>query len=526
MYQSKTIVIVDDDAIVTSTLRTLLNMEGFTNAKYFNDPDEALEFLRSNKPDLIMSDFMMPQMNGIVFLEKSKRLYPEVSTILLTGYADKENAIKAINEVGLYKYVEKPWDNDELVVSIKNGIERSSILSTLSEKVKELEVAKIELQQYNTQLEFLVDEKTKELAKSNEQLSAVIDYCGDGIMTIDGDGKILSANPACEYMFGLSERLLGQKEFKDLINIEDGVFEYGMLLDSKSSLLKDFSIKNFVKDWYSPAQISFSSILDEANLEETQKYVCVIRDMSSQKEAQRLRDDFIATLTHDLRTPLLASIQTLEYFLDGTLGELEGKQALLLDTMKRSNEDMLGLVNALLEVYKYEAGKLDLCKTNFKINELVKDCCEQMLPLADKLNLELILELEQSEGLEISADKKELKRVLINLVSNAIHHTQVGRVTVKTSVKDNDFTLQVIDTGIGISKDDMKHLFKRFSQGTSQKRSCSTGLGLYLSRQIIEAHQGKIWSESFMGKGSVFSFLLSDVIVNRTSDIEKLVTTN
>lgn len=513
MLDPKKIVIVDDDKIVTSTLKTLLGVEGISGANYFNNPELALEFIRENEPDLVVSDFLMPEMNGIEFLVKAKELYPSLSTILLTGYADKENAIKAINEVGIYKYIEKPWDNTDLIMSIKNGVERTNLISKLEEKVTELEKAKQELQKYSTTLETLVAEKTKELSESNNQLSAVISNCQDGILVIDPNGAILNANPACEYIFGLSETLLRQKSFLEVATAEDADFSLDNL--SKSNTLYEFSMKNFVKDWNSAFQVSFSGMTADETPEKIEKYVCVIRDMTPQKEAERLRDDFIATLTHDLRTPLLAAIQTLEYFLDGTLGGLSEKQTVLLDTMKRSNQDMLGLVNALLEVYKYEAGKLSLCKTNFRINELIDECQTQMKPLSDKRGLELVLDVDATRDAEISADKKELKRVLINLISNAIHNTKEGSVTIKTSLQENNFTLQVIDTGIGISKEDMKNLFKRFSQGTSQKRSCSTGLGLYLSRQIIEAHQGKIWSESFMGKGSAFSFLLTDVVVNR-----------
>jgi len=97
--KSSKIVVVDDDKIVTSSLKTLFKLEGFSNMHYFNDPKEAIEFLKLEKPDLILSDFLMPEMNGFEFLSVAKQLYPEVSMILLTGYADKENAIRAINEV-------------------------------------------------------------------------------------------------------------------------------------------------------------------------------------------------------------------------------------------------------------------------------------------------------------------------------------------------------------------------------------------------------------------------------------------
>ena len=106
-YGSKRIVVVDDEAMMLSTLKMLLNLEGFDNVCFFESPKLALADIKENTPDLILSDFMMPEMNGIEFLSEAKKLCTDVSMILLTGYADKENAIKAINEVGIYKYIEK-----------------------------------------------------------------------------------------------------------------------------------------------------------------------------------------------------------------------------------------------------------------------------------------------------------------------------------------------------------------------------------------------------------------------------------
>ena len=123
MDMGNKILIVDDDVIVTSALKTLFKVEGINNFVMFNNPLEAIDYLKENQPCVIVSDFMMPQMNGLEFLTEAKKLYPDVSMILLTGYADKENAIRAINEVGLYRYIEKPWDNDDLLINIKNGIE-------------------------------------------------------------------------------------------------------------------------------------------------------------------------------------------------------------------------------------------------------------------------------------------------------------------------------------------------------------------------------------------------------------------
>lgn len=128
------IVVVDDEKMVTSAFKTLFAVEGIKGGEFFNSPVEALEYINKEAPDLIISDFLMPDMNGLEFLREAKKLYPETSMILLTGYADKENAIKAINEIGLYKYIEKPWDNDDLIMNIRNGIERSHLLAICAKK--------------------------------------------------------------------------------------------------------------------------------------------------------------------------------------------------------------------------------------------------------------------------------------------------------------------------------------------------------------------------------------------------------
>lgn len=513
MYKGK-IVVVDDERIVTSAFSTLLEVEGFSDAHFFNDPKEALGFLKCNVPDLVISDFLMPGMNGLEFLFKVKELYPEVSRILLTGYADKENAIRAINEVGLYKYIEKPWNNDDLIINIKNAIERSYLLSQLQKKIAELEIAKKELENYSQNLEQLVAERTLDLKQSNAKLSGIINYCADGIVILTEDGIIEQVNPACENLIGLINEkivnssidnfLFGKKTFisKELCNAED-----------RDLLLRDYYIKNPLSTEIIPVEISFAMINPD---DEFKKFVGVVRNVAEQKKADKLRDDFIATLTHDLRTPLLAAIQTLKFLIEGAVGELSDKQKVLLSTMQKSNEDLLGLVNALLEVYKYDAEKLVLNKTEFNIYELTKLVHDELKPLADNKNISFEIDCIDKE-IEIRADRGELRRVICNLCGNAINYTpQDGKVVITIKNESADLIFSVSDTGCGIPNEDIPNMFQRFSQGTSKKRSTGTGLGLYLSRQIIESHGGKIWLESKLDKGSEFSFILTDVVKLRS----------
>ena len=199
------IVIVDDDNMLISSFKTLLVLEGFENAHFFTCPLDALDYLKNNEPDLIITDMMMPKMNGLEFLKEANKLYPEVSKIILTGYADIEKAIGAINEVGLYKYITKPWDsNDELLLNIKNGVERSYLQKELKKKFKELEVANSELKKYSHNLEELVNQRTADLLQANAQLNGIFDNCADGVIVIDSNGNIEKVNNAFENLLGLS----------------------------------------------------------------------------------------------------------------------------------------------------------------------------------------------------------------------------------------------------------------------------------------------------------------------------------
>ena len=504
------ILILDDDNLVTSSLKSLLMLEGFTDVALFNNPNEAVDYLKNNPRDVIISDFKMPEMNGLEFLSKARELYPNSSLILLTGYADKENAIKAINEVGLYKYIEKPWDNDELIINIKNAYERAHL-------VEELEKTNKELKKYSLHLEDLVKEKTADIIEINEKLSAIINNCADGIITASPNGEIIDINPICESLWGLSEEILKTKNIKELFDAEAVNWD-DVLQNADEQMLREVTIPNAVNGNKIPVEISCAYIPAKSK-NDTPKFVMVIRNVHYQKEMDRLREDFIATLTHDLRTPAVASIQTLEYFIDGKLGELNEKQNTILTTMKKSQEDMLGLVNTLLEVYKYEAGRLKLVKTPFKFGTLVDECIEQIKPIADSKNQTIEKSYINLDEKDIIADRNEIRRVIFNLLGNAVKYTQEGGlIQVRAEIDNNDVRFAVKDNGEGIFKKDIPKLFKRFSQGTQEKRSISTGLGLYLSKQIIDAHGGKIWLESDKGKGSEFFFVLLDAVNVKDKD--------
>ncbi len=140
------IVLVDDEEMVLTSLNTFLSLETDYNVFTFTSPKEALQFIRENEVHMVISDYLMPDMDGITFLGDVRRIKPGAIRIILTGYADKENAIKAINEVGLFQYIEKPWNNDDLLIIIRNGLEKQRLMKQLQKKIEEINKAYADLQ--------------------------------------------------------------------------------------------------------------------------------------------------------------------------------------------------------------------------------------------------------------------------------------------------------------------------------------------------------------------------------------------
>jgi len=140
------ILILDDEDMVLTSLRSFLEQETDYHVETFTTPQKALAYIKSTAVDLVISDYLIPEMDGISFLAQAKEIDPHITRIILTGYADKKNAIKAINDVGLFQYIEKPWDNDDLIIVLRNGLEKQKLMRELDRKIAEIQKAYGELQ--------------------------------------------------------------------------------------------------------------------------------------------------------------------------------------------------------------------------------------------------------------------------------------------------------------------------------------------------------------------------------------------
>lgn len=228
--------------------------------------------------------------------------------------------------------------------------------------------------------------------------------------------------------------------------------------------------------------------------------------MDEQLFLNQRREDFVTRLTHDMRTPLIAADQFLNLLQRGVFGNTLSTMRESLEQMAQSNQTLLSMVDTLLEVYQYEAGGKTLDFFVVDLWELCQQVVQELMPLANvkQLSLKAVLaEGTEASLVKVRGDRLELRRLLTNLVGNAIRFSDVGSVEVRLNSTVEGVTIEVQDTGIGISQEEQLLLFDRFRQGNHQRRG--NGLGLYLSRQIVAAHQGNISVSSTVGKGSIFT---------------------
>ncbi len=151
-HDQPVVAIVDDEEMVITSIRAFLTLETEYDIHGFTDPEQAASFLETHPVDVVVSDYLMPKMNGIQLLGRAKQLQPEAARVLLTGHADKQSAIQAINDIGLFQYLEKPWDNAQLLLVIQSAIERTNLFRSLREKISELDSAHTSLKDVQSRL--------------------------------------------------------------------------------------------------------------------------------------------------------------------------------------------------------------------------------------------------------------------------------------------------------------------------------------------------------------------------------------
>jgi len=358
------------------------------------------------------------------------------------------------------------------------------------------------LRQHNAMLEQRVTERTEELSASKKRLEAILSSVGEGVVVIDLKGTLLSVNAAYEAQTGYSDRELTGQKMWGLYSIKEpenfyhelqGMAQVGLVWTREMVALRKNGSQYDVQMTIAPLRDEHGRIIG---------YVGSQRDITHQKELDRLKDMFVSDVSHELRTPTTNIGLYLELLMDAPLE----RRSHYLKVLKEQSNLLMKLVEDILDLSRLAVGKEKKVEfTQIDLNALVDQVVTAILPLAEAGGLNLTFNPDHSLPL-IMGEPNQLSRLINNLVANAIHYTVKGDVVVRTSWGDSTVCLEVQDTGIGIDPEDRPHIFERFYRGklVRQSKIHGTGLGLAIVKEIADMHGSKIDFRSDLGKGTTF----------------------
>lgn len=468
--------------------------------------------------------------------------------------------IKAITAVVSLVTAVLLWPMIPRALQIPSQKDLAKLNEQLQQEILKKEAYEQELLENQAKLESIVQERTKDLERTNEKLLAQIEenktsqaqiyfqasllnQVQNSVIAIDKKYKIIYWNRFAEETFGWSEQeALGKSPMELYLRAETEPvitddFEKEMYVQPKwenefDCLTKDEEII--------PTYFVSSSIKDEN--QSITGFVAIAFDLREQKklenelraakdkaeESVKAKQDFLSTMSHEIRTPLNAVIGFSELLL---LEDPKPEQVQSLQTLKFAGENLLGLINDILDFHKIEAHKLVLEETPFSIKILIDRLAQLYRPLAKEKNLSLETYLDPRLPKKVLGDALRLSQILTNLISNAIKFTKEGSVVLSVFIEqetDTHYQIQfeVEDTGIGIPIDKQALIFESFQQANSDttRKFGGTGLGLTITQKLIELHQSEIKLESYQEKGSKFYFTLSFLKNNQTRSTKNLET--
>lgn len=346
------------------------------------------------------------------------------------------------------------------------------------------------------------------IAEKNK-LSEVVSSIIDGIIAVDFNNNIILSNKAVEEITGYTEAELQNQPIDKLIHLfvdSDEIFPktYCQVSFNKTAKLVGKDGKQ------TPVNLLTSKV--DAVAESTLSCILILHDLSKEEELERMKLDFVSMASHELKTPLTSIIGYLSVFVNENKDKLPKEEWDLVDRSLISAKALLTLVQNILNVNKIEREQMSVSIEPIDYWEVLSKGVDDLKNQANQKAIILTLTAPKEPIPKVLADPIRIKEVITNLLANAISYTNPGgKVEVTTTLSPNEITTMISDTGIGIPKEAMPHLFNKFFRVTSnqtQKISKGTGLGLYIAKSIIEKHGGKIWVESEVAKGSKFFFTL------------------
>ena len=378
-------------------------------------------------------------------------------------------------------------------IPVASGTEIRELAETFNTTIKSLRNSNIYLNEARLRTE---EEKNKTLD--------IINNFSDGLLVFDKGNNLSLINPQAKEFLNVEAEEVVSKNISELYRFGN----FGKLVNILGKEGKEIFREELIV--HKNLVLEISAIFILRNREKIGTLVS-LHNITREKMIENMKTEFVSISAHQLRTPLSAIKWTLRMLLDGDLGAINEKQKEFLEKTYRSNERMITLINDLLNVTRIEEGRYVFKVFLFDIEEICQSIVDSFQEKAERKNIELVFEKPEEKLPKVRLDNEKISLAIHNLVENAVRYTpSKGKVTVSLRRANMNIELCVKDTGIGIPGDQLDRIFSKFFRGANVMRidTEGTGLGLYIAKNIVEAHKGRIWFESKEDEGSTFCFKL------------------
>ncbi|MBI1799786.1 MAG: response regulator [Candidatus Eisenbacteria bacterium] len=544
------LLVVDDEPAVVEVFEEFLRLQGY-QISTASSGEDAVRMIPNLLPDIILTDINLPGLSGLEVMRFAKTVDPEVGVIVVTGHASASNAIEALRQ-GAFNYIQKPFDLDEIHEVVERALANRRLKAVNRELVEDLRQKHEILQHHEQELrervrvatwqmtalydvgkEIMADLELVPRLKLVAARGADLSGAAAAVIYLKGadDGRFHAAlahgvdlavresvaptplnaqpplvMPALEHGPVRSRRAPGAPaielpavpagRFNDLMAVpmvSGGECVGALILLDKPGGFSDDD-EGFMSLYAAQAA---NAVRNSQLYEHT-------------KSLDRLKSEFVAVVSHEIRTPLTSVKGAVELLSDDHYFHNNEHQAKLLSIAHANTERLLVLINSILDFSKLEAVALAMNMERQRLEPLIQQAAYNLRTLLDERRIQLSVDLS-AELPDLMLDPNRVAQVITNLLSNAIKFSpEGGRIEVTAEPWEGAVRVGVRDYGEGIAAQDMPKLFKRFSQidSGSTRKVGGTGLGLVISKGIVEQHGGRIWVDSVPAQGSTFYFTL------------------
>ena len=476
------ILVIDDEKVIRDGVERALSSHGHEVAKAENG-DLGIEMLKEYRFDIVLTDLMMPGLDGFGVLEWIRANQPHIQVIVITGFATVSKAVSAMKQ-GAFDFVGKPFTPDYIRVVVDRALDRL----TMQEETDRLREEK------NRGLEAI--------DKSQSRLKTVFSCMVEAVIITDTEGIVVLHNPAAIKILEIQTDPVIGKPLGASIRDQTAVAMVMEAMQDSKVVIREFVpgtiSRKFLRAYCSPITTEQGRVIGA---------VTTFEDITAHKEIDRMKSDFVAMVAHELKSPL-ASVEQMIYALQvGCEHEAANKCHALHSRMTTRTKDLLRLSDNLLNLPNLQSGTVVFNLEPVKGEEIVTNVLDIVAPQAEEKKITINYE-PCAEEWWFKVDYDHLRTAVMNIVSNSVKYTpEGGTVTIRTWLTGGFINISVADSGIGIDEKDLPHIFDRFFRvkGKATRHITGSGLGLALVKQVVEAHQGYIEVKSTLDVGTTFT---------------------